>query len=312
MNTVTAHTLPVELGDGPFAVTTDGVSKEYGKVRALDGLSLRVPEGAVYVLVGPNGAGKTTLLGTLLGTVRRGAGSIDVLGFDPEKQGVEVRARVGYVPEHHRLGYSWATVGRLIEHYRTLYPTWDTKYSDRLVDAFEIDVSKKCRALSKGQRRRVQILLALSHRPRVLVLDEPTDGLDHVIREVVLSILVEHLADSPTTALISTHRAYEIERIVDHVGVLRGGSLLGQMPTNELRGKLRRYWADVPEGFDSTLEPAGRVIRRAGGTRDVEWTVWGEEDRIVEGFAQAGATVRDVSPLNLDDAATALLSHRGG
>jgi ABC-2 type transport system ATP-binding protein len=302
--------LPGDVGQGPFAVSTNALTKRYGSESALDGLDLRVPQGAVYVLVGPNGAGKTTLLRTLLGMARRHGGTVDVLGADPQARGHEVRARIGYVPEGHRLGYSWMTVRRLLEHHERLYVSWDPAYAARLADAFEIDGRRKCGALSKGQSRRVQILLALAHRPTLLLLDEPTDGLDHVIRDTTLSILSEHLADSPTTALISTHRVYEIERLVDHVGVLKKGKLLGQMRVDELKGKLRRYWADVPDGWAASAELTDRVMRRAGGARDIEWTMWGDEHQVVSGLGRAGATVREVAVLTLDEAATVLLSRR--
>jgi ABC-2 type transport system ATP-binding protein len=250
------------------------------------------------------------LLGTLLGMVRRDAGAVEVLGMDPGSRGHDVRARVGYVPEGPRVGYPWMKVGRLLEHHEALYPSWDSAYAARLADAYEIDPTRTCGALSKGQARRVQILLALAHRPALLLLDEPTDGLDHIIRDTTLGVLSEHLADTPTTALISTHRVYEIERLVDHVGVLRKGKLLGQMRTDELKGKLRRYWADVPEGWTASAELAGRVIRRTGGGRDIEWTVWGDEQQVVSGLGRSGATVREVAPLTLDEAATALLQRK--
>jgi len=309
MSATSTPALPVDLGDGPFAVTTKGLTKRFGPIRALDGLDLQVPERAVYVLVGPNGAGKSTLIRVLMDLVRREAGAVNVLGDDPRLQAGGVRARIGYVPEGQELGYPWMTVGRLLQHYETYYPSWDPAYARRLAEAYEVDPARTCRALSKGQRRRVQLLLALAPRPPLLLLDEPTDGLDHVVRDATLSILSEHLADSPTTVLISTHRVYEVEPLVDHVGVLSGGQLLGQLPREELQKNLRRYWADVPEGWDAP-ELAGRVIRRTGGTRDIEWTVWGDQEQVAQGLVRAGATLRDVTPLSVDEAAIALLSRQ--
>lgn len=312
MNVMAPPPLPVDLGRGPFAVTTRGVVKRYGRVAALDGLNLQVPEGAVYVLVGPNGAGKTTLLRLLMGLDRREGGEIDVLGDDPSRRGGAVRARIGYVPEGHEPGYSWMTVGRLLEHHRVYYTAWDAAYARRLVEAYDLDPPRRCRALSKGQRRRLQLVLALAHCPPLLLLDEPTDGLDHVVRDTTLALLSEHLADHPTTILISTHRVYEVERLVDTVGVLSGGRLLGQLPREELRRNLRRYWADVPEGWNASWSLAGEVIRRATGPREVEWTVWGEEARVRRSLAEAGLEVRDVASVTVDDAAVALLSRKEG
>lgn len=302
--------LPIDLGDGPFAVTTRGLAKRFRSVQALDGLDMQVPEGAVYVLVGPNGAGKSTLIRTLMGLVQYQAGSVNVLGRDPADAGAEVRARIGYVPEGHGFGYAWMTVGRLLEHQAVYYPSWDAEYARRLRARYEIDPGRKCHTLSKGQSRRVQLVLALAHRPPLLLLDEPTDGLDHVVRDETLSILSEHLADSPTTVVISTHRVYEVEPLVDHVGVLAAGRLLGQLPRDELHGGLLRYWADVPEGWSGPEELNGRVVRRSGSARAIEWTVWGDRDAVTLGLSQAGAAIREVTPVSVDEAAVAILSGR--
>ena len=111
--------------------------------------------------------------------------------------------------------------------------------------------------------------------------------------------------------MISTHRVYEVEPLVDHVGVLSKGRLLGQLPRDELRGGLLRYWADVPEGWSGPDELGGRVVRRSGADRAIEWTVWGDRDAVTRGLSRAGASVRDVAPLSVDEAAVALLSGRG-
>ena len=305
-----ATALPIDLGNGPFAVSTRGLARRFGSTRALDGLDLQVPEGAVYVLVGPNGAGKTTLIRTLMGLVRYQAGTVSVLGRDPADRGAEVRAGIGYVPEDYRVGYAWMTVGRLLEHQAVYNPSWDAEYARELRARYGIDPGRKCHALSKGQSRRVQLVLALAHRPPLLLLDEPTDGLDHVVRDDTLSILSEHLADSPTTVVISTHRVYEVEPLVDHVGVLSEGRLLGQLPRDELYGGLLRYWADVPEGWRGPGELAGWVVKRSHAARGIEWTVWGDRNAVTRGLSQAGAEVREVVPLSVDEAAVALLSGR--
>ncbi|HKJ03074.1 MAG TPA: ABC transporter ATP-binding protein [Longimicrobiales bacterium] len=309
--TQTATTLlPVEFGDRALAVTTRDLTKRYGSVAAVGGLDLQLPERGVYVLVGPNGAGKSTLIRVLMGLGGYDHGVVDVLGLDPRTQGSGIRAATGYVPEGQELGYARMSVGRLLRHHEVYRPTWDKGYARRLTMALEIDLDKRCGALSKGQRRRVQLVLALAHRPPLLLMDEPTDGLDHVIRDVTLGLLSEHLSDCPTTVLISTHRVYEVERLVDHVGVLCGGRLLGQMPRAELRSKLLRYWADVPEGWSGAPELNGRVIRRGGTGREIEWTAWGERDQVTGALTRAGATVHDVTPLSVDEAAIALLSRK--
>ena len=306
---MTTMEMPLDL-DGPFAVETAGLAKRYGATRALENVRLLVPEQAVYVLVGPNGAGKSTLLRSLLNLVRPGAGSIRVHGVDTRTRAAEARALVGYVPEGHDLGHSWLRVHRLFEHRARYYSSWDAEYAKRLMRALAIRPEAKCGALSKGERRRVQLALALAQRPALLLLDEPGDGLDHVARERVLELLTEHLVDHPTTVLVSTHRIYEIERLVDHVGVLDGGTLLGQMTRDALDRRMRRYRADVPDGWSWPDDAAPRVLRRGGLGRSIDWTVWGAESEVVALLRASGATVREVASVTLDDAATALLLGR--
>jgi ABC-2 type transport system ATP-binding protein len=302
--------LPIHLGNGPFAVVTQELTKCFGRETALAGVDLQVPEGAVYVLVGPNGAGKSTTLRVLLDLVRADTGTAEVFGLDPRTRGPEVRAQVGYVPERHDWGYGWMRVGRLLEHHAVFFPTWDREYAAHLARAFDLRLDRKFGKLSKGQARRVQLALALAHRPRLLLLDEPTDGLDPVMRDETLGLLAEHIAETPTTMLISTHMVHEVERLADHLGVMRDGRLVAQVPRDLLHRMLRRYRADVPEGWSGVPDLNGTVLRRGGIGREIQWSVWGEERDVAERLTRAGATVRDAAPLTLEDAALALLSRK--
>ena len=191
--------LPEQDRGGAFAVATHGLSKRYGSETALAGVDLRVPEGAVYILIGSNGAGKSTALKVLMNLERPDAGRAEVFGLDTASRGPEVRAQVGYVPEQHAPGYRWMTCGRLIQHVAAYYPAWDDAYADHLIAVFGVRLQRKVGSLSKGEARRLQLVLALAHRPPLLLLDEPTDGLDPVVRKRTLALLAEHLADTPTT-----------------------------------------------------------------------------------------------------------------
>lgn len=295
------------LGSGPPAVATRALEKRYGKVAALRGVDLHVPEGAVYVLAGGNGAGKTTLFEVLLDLARADAGTAEVFGLDTVKRGPEVRARVGYVSSHHDWEYGWMTVGRLLGHHAAFYPAWDAAYADRLTRLFELPLDRRFGVLSRGFARRVQLVLALAHRPPLLLLDEPTDGLDRVVRDELMGLLVEHLAETPTTILVSTHQLHEVEGLADHLGVLRDGRLVTQLPRERLHRTLRRYRAGVPEGWTPPPALDGAVVRRAGSDREIQWVVWGEEAEVAGHLAGAGATVREAAPLTLDDAVLALL-----
>jgi ABC-2 type transport system ATP-binding protein len=301
--------LPTRL-DGACAVETRGLVKRYGAETALHGVDLQVPEGSIYVLIGPNGAGKTTTLKILLDLVRPTAGSAYVLGMDTRTRGPAVRAQIGYVPERLEWGYGWMRVGRLLEHHATFYPAWDGAYARDLVRQFEIRLDRKVGQLSKGQGRRVQLALALAHRPPVLVLDEPTDGLDPIMRDETLGILAGHIAQAPTTTLISTHLIHEADRLADHVAMMRDGRLVTQAHRDSLRRMLRRYRAAVPEFWQGAPDLNGAVAHRTALGREIQWLVWGEEDDITRRLTGAGATVRDVSAVTLEEATIALLGRK--
>ena len=302
--------LPTDLPPGPRAAATHGAAKKFGRHFALLGVELQVPEGAVYVLVGPNGAGKTTTMKLLLGLVAPDAGSAEVLGLDPLSQGPLVRAQVGYVPERGDWGHGYMSVGRMLQHHAVYFRSWDWEYAGRLANAFELDLSKRVGSLSKGLARRVHLLLAMAHRPPLLILDEPTDGLDPVMRDETLGLLAEHVADTGCTVIVSTHIVHEVDRLADHLGVMRDGRLTAQMKRETLHRNLRRYRAEVPDGWSGAPELDGNVIRRASVGREIQWSVWGDEREIARRFAESGATLRDAAPLTLEDAAIALLARR--
>ncbi|HEU0012062.1 MAG TPA: ABC transporter ATP-binding protein [Longimicrobium sp.] len=302
--------LPTQLDGGPLAVSTRGLVKRFGRETALNGVGLQVPEGAVYVLVGPNGAGKSTTFKVLMDLVRADEGTAEVFGLDPRTQGPAVRAQIGYVPERHDWGYGWMRVGRLLEHHARYFTGWDLEYADRLIHHFGLRLEKKFGRLSKGQGRRVHLAMALAHRPRLLVLDEPTDGLDPVMMDETLGLLMEHVSETPTTVLISTHQVHDVDRLADHVGVMRDGKLIMQVRREELHRGLRRYRAEVPDGWAGAPELNGSVLRRGSLGREIQWTIWGDEAEVSARLARAGAVVRDAAPLTLADAAVALLSRR--
>lgn len=300
--------LPTILADGDFAVATHDLTKHYKYVPALRKVALQVPTGAVYLLVGPNGAGKSTTIKILLDLLRPTSGTAEVLGLDPQKQAAMVRANVGYVPEQLNWGYGWMRVGRLLEHHACYFPAWDWDYAKALSRAFQIRPDQRMSTLSKGQGRRVHLLLALAHRPPLLILDEPTDGLDPVMRDDTLGVLVDHLARTPTTVLLCTHHVSEFESIADHIGVLRNNELCAQMPLHDLRRGLRRYRADVPDGWQGRALFGGAVLRRTTAPHEVDWTVWGNESDISHQLVASGAFLRESAAVNLHDATLALLN----
>jgi ABC-2 type transport system ATP-binding protein len=290
-----------------YAVTTHGLSKRYGRQLALDGVDLRVPDGAVYVLVGANGAGKSTLFKVLMNLERPDTGTAEVFGLDTGRSGPEVRAQIGYVPERQDAPHRAMTCARLLRHASTFYPDWDDAYANHLVRALAVQPERRVGGLSKGETRRVQLVLALAYRPPLLLLDEPTDGLDPVVRRRALALLAEHLADTQATVLVSTHHITELDSLADHIGVLCDGRLVAQMPRDDLQRSVKSYQLDVPDGWvaPAELHPSG--LRRATVGRIVRCTLVGDEREVMERLVASGAVVRGVIPLSLEDSALAFL-----
>lgn len=201
------------------------LSRQFGNTMALDGVSLQVEPGLVYGLVGANGAGKTTLMKHLLGLLRAKHGSVRVFGMDPVKHPVEVLQRIGYLSEERDLP-EWMRIGELMRYTAAYHPTWNQSYAGELLDTFGLDETKKVKNLSKGMRAQAGLIAAVAHCPDLLLLDEPSTGLDAVVRRDILNAIIRTVADDGRTALFSSHLLDEVELMSDHVFMVDGGRLV--------------------------------------------------------------------------------------
>lgn len=299
--------LPTILDVTDLAVSTLALSKSYRRFAALSQLSLQVPTGSVFLLVGPNGAGKSTAIKLLLDLLRPTSGSATVLGMSPHAQASAVRANVGYVPEQLNWGYAWMRVGRLLEHHARYFTAWDREYEAYLIRAFDLRIDQRMNTLSKGQSRRVHIVMALAHRPPLLILDEPTDGLDPVMRGTTLAVIEKHIATTQTTVLVSTHHVSEFEPIADHIAALRTGRLRIQAELADVRRDLRRYRVAPPEDWDLRRRFGSTLIRQSSTLTGPEVVIWGSETDVANELRASGAAVLESSPLSLHEATIALL-----
>jgi ABC-2 type transport system ATP-binding protein len=210
------------------------VTRRFGPKTALARVSLAVPRGAVFGLVGPNGAGKTTLIRHVLGLLRPQTGSVRVFGRDPVADPPGVLGRVGYLSEENDLP-GWMRVAELLRYCRAFYPRWEDAYAEELRQTFELPPAARVGNLSKGQRARAGLLVALAHRPELLVLDEPSSGLDPLVRRDILGAIIRTIAEEGRTVLFSSHLLYEVERVSDHVALILQGRLAFSAELDDLK-----------------------------------------------------------------------------
>jgi ABC-2 type transport system ATP-binding protein len=210
------------------------LTRRFDSRTALDSVSLSMPRGAVYGLVGANGAGKTTLIKHILGLLRAQTGSVRVFGLDPVADPVGVLSRIGYLSEENDLP-GWMTVDELIRYSRAFRPTWDDGYAEELRQAFALEPAARIRTLSKGQKARAGLLVALSYRPDLLVLDEPSSGLDPIVRRDILGAIIRTIAHDGRTVLFSSHLLEEVEQVADHVTIINKGRIVLSAPLEDIR-----------------------------------------------------------------------------
>ena len=219
-------------------IQLESLARRFGQKTALDDVTLLLPRGKVYGLVGANGAGKTTIIRHVLGLLRAERGSVRVFGMDPVAEPVAVLSRIGYLSEENDLP-AWMRVGELIRYTRAFFPAWDDVYAEELRRAFELDPAARINDLSRGQKARTGLLAALAHRPELLVLDEPSSGLDPIVRRDILGAVLRTTALEGRTVLFSSHLLDEVEEVADHVIMISEGRILLSAQMDEVRERHR-------------------------------------------------------------------------
>src|SRR5213594_2488937 len=218
----------------PPIVDIRRVTRQFSNKTALDDISLTVPRGGVFGLIGGNGAGKTTLIKHILGMLKAQSGTVQVFGLDPVQNPVGTLGRIGYLSEDRDLP-NWMRVGELMRYTQAFFPNWDEAYAEELREAFDLDSKARVKNLSRGQRARAGLLVALAHRPELLLLDEPSSGLDPVVRRDILGAIIRTIADEGRTVLFSSHLLDEVERVADHVAMIHQGRVLFCAPLDDVK-----------------------------------------------------------------------------
>ena len=230
-----------------------------------------MPRGAVYGLVGTNGAGKTTLIKHILGLLRAESGSVRVFGHDPVADPVAVLSRIGYLSEENDLP-GWMRVDELLRYSRAFYPAWDDAYAEELRQTFALDPAAKIKNLSKGQKARAGLLIALAYRPELLVLDEPSSGLDPIVRRDILGAVIRTIADEGRTVLFSSHLLEEVEQVADHVTMISHGRIALSAPLDAIKESHRCVTVRFAESPPQPPAVAGVLRWDDGNGSGQEWT----------------------------------------
>ncbi len=274
-------------------IRLQNVTKTFGSFKALDELSLTIPKGAVYGLVGPNGAGKSTTIRHLTGVYRPDSGAITI-GGQPVYENTAVKQTIGYIPDE-IFYFPSANLEEMHRFYKGLYPKFDDTLFERLKEVFQLPENTPLRRYSKGMQKQAAFQLSISTRPEVLILDEPVDGLDPVMRRQVMSLILSDVADRETTVLISSHNLRELEDVCDHVGIMDHGKMLLEKSLADMQGNTHKLQivGQIPAGLDVLHETtSGRlntlIVR--GSLRDIRAKA-----------AAAEPAYFDVLPLSLEE-----------
>jgi ABC-type multidrug transport system ATPase subunit len=284
------------------AIRIKRLVKQYANFK-LGPLDLTVPRGAIYGLIGPNGSGKTTTINLLMGLAEEDSGRIQVLGMDHRKSEVAVKARVGFVSPD--LKYEpWGYPRRLIKFIRRFYDDWDDAYCAELMARLGIDADEKISAMSFGNRIKLSLVVALAHRPDLLLLDEPTLGLDAVSKRTIFAELLDAVRDSDRTVLISSHGLTDLERFADHIGMIKDGRLLFEGPTDEIVERFRIVDFEAENGA-APPQAEGATLLEQEGTRVRALVLIGSE--ALGKYENAGFRETARSPVTLEDLFVALV-----
>ena len=280
------------------SIELKNVTKVYEGFKALDALNLTVPSGSVYGLIGPNGAGKTTAIRHMMGVLRQDAGSV-LLDGEPVFENPAVKARMLCIPDEPYYT-STSTTRDLMKFTRAIYPRFDTQRYEKLREIFTLDDTRPIRRLSRGMQKQSAFWIALAARPEVLVLDEPVDGLDPVMRRQVWSLVMEDVAEEGTTVLVSSHNLRELEDVCDHVGIMQRGRCLLEKSVSELQETTTKVLLALPDG--AALPAEGLDILHRSSTGKLQTLILrGREEDNLAWLEKLHPLFMDSVPLTLEE-----------
>jgi ABC-2 type transport system ATP-binding protein len=284
-----------------IVIKTSGLTKYYGTQPVVDHLDIEIPRGCICGFLGRNGAGKTTTIRMLLGLIGPTAGSAEVLGCDCGQLTPAIRQRIGYVAEGHHL-FRGMTIRRIEQFQRAFFPgQWDSRFFSEMIEYFELSPRKKIKHLSNGQRAQVSLALTLAPRPELLIMDDPTLGLDAAIRRQFLEGMINLIMQEGRTVLFSSHILGDVERVCDRLLVLDRGVLRADCTLDQFRDAIVKAKMHFAKGLPNQLDPPGLLHGRSQG-EDVEFLCVGVTEVALTDWAQAqGAERCQVQPMTMED-----------
>ena len=287
------------------ALVYEGVRRKFGRTVALDHLDLGVEPGTVLGMIGRNGAGKTTALRLAHGVVYPDSGRIRVLGLDPVADGAEVRTRVSLLSEESSL-YGWMSVEEILTFAGGLHPRWDRRLAEDFRDRLDLDPAAKIKTLSRGTRAKVALVLAVACRPEVLLLDDPTAGLDPLVRREVLEGVLDAVPAEGGAVVYASHLVHDVERVADHVAVLDRGRLRLYGPLEQIKARVRKVVAVFENDAPDPVSLPGKIDARADG-RVLTVVAEGGNGELADGLRKLGARNIEIEPVSLEEILVAYL-----
>jgi ABC-2 type transport system ATP-binding protein len=275
------------------------VCKKFDRFTAVENVNLTIRKGSIYGLIGSNGAGKTTIIKLLTGIYRQDNGEVNIDGKSVYES-VSLKQKVFYIPDHPYF-LSHYTTKQMARFYKSCFQSWSDERFENLAELFEVDLNKKIHTFSKGWQRQIAFILALSANPEVLILDEPMDGLDPVVRKKVKNLLIHDVAEREMTILISSHNLREIEDICDHIGIIHKGTLLMEKELDEMKANIHTVQVAYKHGVPDKLINKFHPLHSEKRGSVFLFIIRGEKDTIARHVLQTNPVIFDLLPLTLEE-----------
>jgi ABC-2 type transport system ATP-binding protein len=286
-------------GEEAAMIEMRNVSKAFDRYIAVENVNLTIQKGSIYGLIGSNGAGKTTLIKLLSGIYRQEQGEITIDG-QPVYENIHMKQKIFYIADYPSF-LTHYTTKQMARFYKSVYPNWSEQRFQQLADLFEMNVNKKIHTFSKGWQRQVAFVLALSSNPEILILDEPLDGLDPVVRKKVKNLLIQDVAEREMTIFISSHNLREVEDLCDHIGIIHKGTLIMEKELDELKSDIHKVQVAYKDGVPKSLLKKLNILHSEKRGSILLFIVRGKEETITKQIRITNPVIFDMLPLTLEE-----------